>query len=60
MVGGKNRVIDQITEAQLRESKILRNLVKEYKEMYFFLADNVKGSFEKQYTSKAQKELDQH
>lgn len=59
-IGAPNRALDAITDEELRQSATLRSKVTEYKELFFFLADNVKGSFQKPETSKKQRELDSY
>jgi hypothetical protein len=51
-IGAPNVTLDSITDEDLRQSQSLRTQVSEYKELYFFLAKDVKGSFKKPETTK--------
>jgi hypothetical protein len=44
-IGVSNELLNQITDEHLRQSRILRTQVQEYKELFFFRSERVKGSF---------------
>jgi hypothetical protein len=57
-IGAPNATLEAITDEDLRQSQSLRSRVSEYKELFFYMAKDVKGSFKKPETTKEQKDID--
>lgn len=57
---GPDSRVQNITESELRNSRVLRTTIMEYKEFFFFMHNNDPRYLNKKYTNEEQRDIDNH